>query len=258
MNRIFMFSILLSTILCCAACGNDPLPSNSTGGTSLDGGSAGSDAGNAGADAGGATADAGPAGAEPGPKYVCNPPTGKTTPTRDQNCAAFDDKVHGCKYPWAGFVAGTQSFTCNACRGGDPLAQGAWRFVDFTTEDPTTPLNAELKQRLVVDGNTWHLRRSYVKDGVKGDIRIDGWYFCSDAAEMPSKDVVWVVTAVSPPGGFGYEPGSHYSGTFKTKGTDMLAWGLYEGMHSGKHFEEIYCRVGTKVQDKDCTDPFGP
>ncbi len=207
----------------------------------------------------GPATDAGGAAKPVSGTYPCNVPAKVSEPTRNKDCGAKQatDKKLGCTYPWGGIESDGVKLTCNLCKTGDTTAQGAWRFIDFKTEDPTTPLKYDLKQRLVVDGNTWHLRRTWTKDGVDGEIRIDGWYACSDKAEFKSQDLVWVVTALSPPDAFGYKVGHTYSGTWLTKGEDLMAWGNYEGMHKGKHFAEIYCRAGTQVNGKDCKDPFG-
>jgi len=189
-------------------------------------------------------------------KYPCSVPSNVTTPTRKSSCEKGNDDKLGCTYPWGGVEAGGTKFTCNICRGGDKIAQGVWRFIDFNSETPATKLKYEVRQRLLVVGNTWHFRRTWTKDGTSGDIRIDGWYFCSDVAEQGNQDFIWVVTSVSPPDSFGYSPGHVYSGSWKTKGNDLMAWGVYEGIHTGNHFEEIYCRVGSEIKGTACKDPF--
>ncbi|MBM4343948.1 MAG: hypothetical protein FJ100_11320 [Deltaproteobacteria bacterium] len=186
-------------------------------------------------------------------------PTADVTPAkRNPACGAFDDSKRGKKQGWAGYTVGKQVFTCNVCRGGDPLLQGNWRQIDFKTEDPATPMGDD-KELLVVDGNVWHDRiAGKDKDGKVQEQVLDGWYFCSDAAEWPSKDQFWIVEQAVPEGLFGNKKGHVLRLEALTNGKDLLALTIYDAIDSKTTKTYNYCRVGSTIKGSACKDPFAP
>ena len=179
-----------------------------------------------------------------------------TVPKRSAACDKFDDGVYGKKTPWDGQVCAGKTYTCNSCRGGYPVDQGAWRAIDFKTEDPTTPLANGYKEVLTFDGNTWQMK---MQDSVKGktvDSLVEGWFWCSDTTELKSQSAVFVVTKTEPASASIWPQGSSFTGDLKHNGDDLLALGFYFGFQSGDHGEAIYCRIGSKVNGKACSDPF--
>ena len=178
--------------------------------------------------------------------------------TRNPACGAFDDTKRGQKQGWGGYTIGKQVFTCNVCRGGDPLLQGKWRQIDFKTEDPATPMGDD-KELLTVDGNVWHDRiGGKDTDGKVKEQTVDGWYFCSDAAEWPSKDQFWVVEQATPSGLFGNAKGNVLRLLALTNGKDLMALTIYDSVTSTKTKTYNYCRVGSTIKGHPCNDPFAP
>jgi len=172
---------------------------------------------------------------------------------RNPKCGTFDDKTYGKKVPWAGKQVGAKVFTCNTCRGGDPVMQGKWRQIDFATEDPATPMGAE-KDLLTIDGNTF---RERLADKV-GEVELEGWYFCTDGAEFPSTDQVWTIDKVAPDGGGGNKVGDVLRISALKKGADLLALILYDTFDGKTTKTYIYCRVGSTIKGSPCKDPYAP
>lgn len=186
--------------------------------------------------------------------------TGSNTDvSRDPSCDKFDDGVYGKKLPWSGWQGAGKTFSCNTCRGGYENLQGSWRFIDFKTEDPTTGLAKGYKETLHFDGNTLtnHL---YEDDAGKvTEQRIDGWYFCTDAAELKSKDAVFVLERAQPSGAFGNSSGDFLRVSVKINaGTpNLIALGVSSGLEGKLLGEYLYCKVGSTIAGKPCSDPFG-
>ncbi len=178
---------------------------------------------------------------------------------RNPSCDKFDDGVYGKKLPWSGWKGGGQTFSCNTCRGGYPNLQGSWRFIDFKTEDPSTPLAKSYKEVLKFDGNTLsnHLQESDA--GQASEQRIDGWYFCTDAVELKAKDAIFVLERAAPEGLFGNKSGDFFRVSVKINAgsDDLIALGVYSGLSDTLLGEYLYCRIGTSVAGKACSDPFG-
>ena len=176
---------------------------------------------------------------------------------RNKSCETnYDDGKYGCKAPWYGDKQDGTSFTCNLCRGGDPLVQARWRAVDFNTEDPSKPLSGDHKEVLTIDGNTWHLRAEHTDKGVVHKVKVDGWYWCSDAAEIKSASNVFHATAKEGSDFFGWFAPDVFTGLFLTKGKDQLAWSYNEGFETKKAGDALYCRIGSTIKGQPCTDPF--
>jgi hypothetical protein len=178
---------------------------------------------------------------------------------RNPSCDKFDDGVYGKKLAWSGWQGGGQTFSCNTCRGGYPNLQGSWRFIDFKTEDPSTPLAKSYKEVLKFDGNTLtnHLQESDA--GQASEQRIDGWYFCTDAAELKAKDALFVLERAVPQGLFGNKSGDFFRVSVKINAgsDDLIALGVYSGLSDTLLGEYLYCRIGSSVAGKACSDPFG-
>ncbi len=186
------------------------------------------------------------------------PTTDVTSVPRNPACGPFDDSKLGQKQGWSGYTIGKQVFTCNVCRGGDSLLQGKWRQIDFATEDPATPMGDD-KELLTVDGNVWRDRiAGKDKDGKVKEQTVDGWYFCSDAAEWPSKDQFWVLEQAVPPSLFGNNKGNVLRLLALTKGKDLLALTIYDAVDSKTTKTYNYCRVGSTIKGHPCNDPFAP
>ncbi len=186
--------------------------------------------------------------------------TGSNTDVaRDPSCDKFDDGVYGKKLPWSGWQGGGKTFSCNTCRGGYENLQGAWRFIDFKTEDPTTVLGKGYKETLQFDGNTL-VNHLFENDAGKiTDQRIDGWYFCTDAAELKSKDAIFVLERALPSGAFGNNSGDFLRVSVKINaGTpNLIALGVSSGLDGKLLGEYLYCKIGSTIAGKPCGDPFG-
>lgn len=189
------------------------------------------------------------------PWWTC-PTETATAPKRIIGCETPDDGTYGCKHPWAGQTIAGKTYTCNRCLGGDPNAQGAWRAIDFATEDPTVALPSERAELLIIDGNTWHLRARAKDLGALVEVHVDGWYACADGAELNSQHLIFNTTAAAPQDGLGWFSPDTFSGTFLTKGKNLMSWGIYGGFETDWIGDIIYCRVGSTVGGKPCTDPF--
>ena len=164
-----------------------------------------------------------------------------------------------------------QSYTCNRCPGGDGLIQGTWRLIDFDTEDPGVTLstlcadstNCLHRETLTFDGNSFSQRLEGIDLGSPISATINGWYFCSDVAELADKPKIFVVSSVSPPGAFGYDDNLAFT-SFTRLAVDSdnrLDWNYSMGVNEGAWVDAIYCRVGTIIttlsgDQVPCTDPF--
>ncbi|GEM_PF-2235252 len=212
-------------------------------GGSNDGGSSSADAATAG--------DAGPAG-------------------RNAKCTNFDDGVYGKKRAWAAFTHKGTTYTCNVCRGGRKDLQGTWRLVDFDTEDPRTPLKSKdgslYRETISIDGNHWSSRLVGKDLGKAVDAKLDGYYFCSDIAEVKGEPTIFVQQTVTPEGAFGNDSKSAWGATVLHKGADRLSLTdlRFDDLSKPGKQSALYCRVGAKVKVKEkgkdidvlCDDPF--
>lgn len=186
--------------------------------------------------------------------------TGSNTDVaRNPSCDKFDDGVYGKKLPWTGWQGGGKTFSCNTCRGGYQNLQGSWRFIDFKTEDPSTPLGKGYKETLKFDGNTLVNRLFEIDAGKATDQTIDGWYFCTDAAELKSKDAIFVLERAQPNGAFGNSSGDFLRVSVKVNAADanLIALGISSGLDGKLIGEYLYCKVGSTIAGKPCSDPFG-
>lgn len=234
-----------------------PAPDASAdGGVAADG--AGGDADTS--DAGGADGGASDAGGGAAKWWTCSTwegATGTKTPRLSGCEQNFDDSTYGCKAPWYGVKQGGVAYSCNRCRGGDPKAQAQWRAVDFATEDPSKPLSGNHKEVLTIDGNTWHLQAEHTDStGKVHTVRVDGWYWCSDGAELKTESLVFHATHKEGSDLFGWFAPDVFTGLFLTKGADQLAWSYNEGFETKKAGDALYCRVGSTIKGKPCGDPF--
>ena len=179
-------------------------------------------------------------------------------PTPASGCEAVPKaKETGCTVPWTGAKVGASSFTCNRCPAGDPLVQGRWRAIDGKTEDPSVAMADDFREVLEIDGNTWHMRKK-VRDenGVFQEVIVDGWYWCSDAAELKSAKLVYEVLNVNGSAFFGWEKSYLFTAYFLTNGPDLMAWSMDVGFEEQKIGDLIYCRVGSEIDGVPCLDPF--
>ena len=197
-------------------------------------------------------------GQDGGSNPACEPiNTGFTTPNRDGKCGDFDDGCYGKKRSWGGFTAAGKLFTCNACRGGYPNLVGSWRFIDFDTEDPATPLNDGYRETLTFDGNTFSMHLAGTDLGKEAEGTVDGWFFCADGAELANQHAVFEVTKAAPDGLFAWSTGFVWSGDLKVSGSNLLAFGFhFDGFESGPWGEALYCRIGSTIKGHACADPF--
>lgn len=184
---------------------------------------------------------------------------GVAGPKRAAGCEAPNNDTMGKKKPWAGFTAGDKTFTCNNCRGGDPVLQGTWRQIDFKTEDPATPMGDD-KDVITFDGNSWKEHIAGMDGGKLTEQTIDGWYFCSDAVEGLNKDEVFVIDKAAPEGTFGNSSGSFTRVTALASGKDLIALVLHEKFNAPAAQDKTstynYCRVGSTIKGHLCDDPF--
>lgn len=180
---------------------------------------------------------------------------------RNPACGEYDDGVYGKKIPWQGFEYEGKTYTCNTCRGGAPNIVGTWRFVDFDTEDPDTPLTGDYKETLTFDGNTWTQHSSGIDSGSFVDATISGWYFCGIAPEVNNSAKIFITESVTPEGAFGWDSGIVFSALTLKQGNDKLDFSFWTGLNTGNHYDALYCRVGAVIKtlngtEKFCPDPF--
>lgn len=188
--------------------------------------------------------------------------------TRNEACDDPDPKDRGIQVPWKGFVYEGKTYTCNRCPGGDHDLVGVWRHIHGNTEDPDTPLDDGYRERLSFDGNTWHQEASGFDNVLEQQLSIDiqGWYFCGDAPEIPSKINVFIADHVSPEGAFGWTSGSVFGADPLKQGPDKLLFQWFDpddGLRTANPINDVYCRVGAVIQtfageEKLCPDPFDP
>ncbi len=202
-----------------------------------------------------------------GPGGAINVDTGVdqscTAPERNEFCRTdYDKGNHGTTVPWCGFSHKGTDYTCDNCPGGHPLVQGVWRFVDFETEDPNTPLGDSWRETVTFDGNTWLQHSQWVDNGVVQDAVLEGWYWCSDPAENAQGTVVFVVSNTEPEGALGYADGFVFSANLLLQGTNQLDFNFYvDGFDEGANLDQLYCRTGTTIatvagDQVPCDDPF--
>lgn len=178
--------------------------------------------------------------------------------SRNPKCDKFDDGVYGAKHPWGGFKSGAFNFTCDTCRGGYKAYNGDWRFIDFKTEDPSTSLDGYM-ETINFNGNTFTNHLAGPDQGKAVDALIKGWYFCTDAVELPEKAEVMALDTVVPDGAFGNKSNSSLFISLKesAESKDLIAIGIYDGMNNKKYlYENLYCRIGSVIKGKPCDDPF--
>ncbi|NUN15490.1 MAG: hypothetical protein HUU55_17840 [Myxococcales bacterium] len=180
---------------------------------------------------------------------------------RNPACGEYDDGVYGKKVPWQGFEYEGKNYTCNTCRGGAPNIVGTWRFVDFDTEDPDTPLTDNYKETLTFDGNTWTQHSSGIDAGQFVDATISGWYFCGIAPEVNNSAKIFITESVVPEGAFGWNSGLVFSALTLKQGNDKLDFNFWTGLNTGSNYDALYCRVGAVIKtlngtEKLCPDPF--
>ncbi len=179
------------------------------------------------------------------------------TSTADLNtskCGKFDDGAYGKKVPWQGYQEGSTVYSCNVCRGGYKASQGQWRLVDGESMDPITPLDVGQAELLTIDGNTFSDHLTGQDLGKQADQTITGWYFCGDAAEIPSMDAVFVIQTAVPDGAFANKAGTSFQALVGSGigTTDILTLALApDTTHA-----YVYCRVGSTINGHACTDPF--
>jgi hypothetical protein len=191
------------------------------------------------------------------------PDTADSGSQRNPACKAAPSPGPGARHPWQGFAVAGQGYTCNNCPNGLDFFAGSWRFVDFATEDPATPLKNGYKERLTVVGNTWRLDMAGLDLGKPVQATVQGWYWCADPVELKSANQVFVAETVSPEGAFGWASGLVFSGAVLVATDspdpdhpDAIAWGFYLGFESGSHYDAIYCRVGSTMAGHACSDPM--
>lgn len=190
---------------------------------------------------------------------------------RNPACDEPSEEVFGSQVPWGGFEHNGKSYTCNRCPGGDGLIQGTWRLIDFDTEDPGVTLstlcadstNCLHRETVTFDGNSFSQRLEGIDLGSPISATINGWYFCSDVAELADKPKIFVVSSVSPPDAFGFDDNLAFT-SFTRLAVDSdnrLDWNYSMGVNEGAWVDAIYCRVGTIIttlsgDQVPCTDPF--
>ena len=189
-------------------------------------------------------------------KWWTCPSVSGSAPTRAAGCEAPDDGTYGCKRAFVGLSHAGTNYTCNRCLGGDPKAQGTWRAIAFDSEDPDKPLGNNLREQLVIDGNTWHLHMRAEEDGKLQEVRVDGWYFCTDAVELASQRIVFVTTAAQPNDTLGWFSPDVFTGELLTKDGNLLAWGMHAGFEVDWIGYRNYCKVGELIGGKACKAPF--
>ncbi|MSP93397.1 MAG: hypothetical protein EXR79_16655 [Myxococcales bacterium] len=238
--RLFVTSAPLALCLAAVAC-SDPKPAATAADAAVASDADGSRAG---------AADVPPASAD-----------ASTDVSATAVCGKSDDSTFGKKKPWSAFTSEGKTFQCNVCRGGYPNIQGAWRFIDFATEDPSTPLKDGYRERLTIDGNTFTNQLEGKDLGKDVTQTIAGWYFCADPNEMSTGDTVFVLESVAPDGAFGNQQGTVFRATVKADAADpanpaTIALGMSAGIKGKWIGEFLYCRIGSTLNGKPCSDPF--
>lgn len=153
---------------------------------------------------------------------------------------------------------GGKSYSKNACPSGDKLLTGSWRLVDGKTEDPDTPLNgATTAEKLIFKGSGFIDKISGNDRGSNVTQVSEGWYFCADATELPSKHYGVHIEKANPNGAFGNEAGSGWFGEFLMKNPNQMAVLVSDSSDKNPAPGYLfYCRIGSTVNGHDCTDPL--
>ena len=157
------------------------------------------------------------------------------------------------------------SFSCTRCPTGYDFVAGKYRrYIDENPELPKADDESELWE---FKGNAFINRIEAVDsaDGQRKTVVAKGYYFCPDAGTLPFKtpdfwNVMLVYTEVDPPGAFGIEVGATdpcFLGFSIESGGDDILVGcnfLWDPKESAAQ-QDTYCRVGSMVQGRLCTDP---
>lgn len=236
-----------------------PTPDTTTGST---GGATGGDTGvgTTGGATGGTTG--GTTGGIPqGADNVCE---GATPPTGAEGAYPFKGLTHTPETPKSSGV--THNFTCTMCPGGTLGIKGTYKY--FTEDNVDTPDPAVWKETWEFFGN----RFVNVIEGVdSGDnqhksVVAEGYFFCPDPDELDwikSPDfwnVVLVYLDAKPAGAFGIEPGSIdlcFLGVENMAADRIgLACNLFWDANGTWQTTDQYCKLGTTLGGRTCSDPF--
>lgn len=162
----------------------------------------------------------------------------------------------------------TFNFTCTACPGGDFGIKGKYR--RYVNEDPTQPDPSTSAETWEFFGNRFVNIISDVDsgDGQRKTVKAEGYYFCPDPNEILGIDPVWwnvvlVYAKVEPAGAFGIMPGvvdPCFLGVSTATGSNDLGLGcnLFWDPKDTWQTTDTYCKIGSEVFGRPCTDPFAP
>ncbi len=85
----------------------------------------------------------------------------------------------------------------------------------------------------------------------------EGWYFCADASELPSKHYGVQIEKAAPNGAYGNEAGTGWFGEFLMKNPNQMAVLVSDSSDKNPAPGYLfYCRIGSNVNGHDCADPL--
>lgn len=198
-------------------------------------------------------------------------------PTRNGECANPIATGQGFEYPWCGFeipAANSHTntaydFTCNTCPNGLDGFQGVYRNVGSAdggdTYDADLPDPNSYAETVAIDGNTFKV---HIRDAGGGDlyeVEYSGWFFCTDAAELTSRHLFWVITDTTIGSTSKGAVESNFIGSSAFQNDVVVVeWFPHDKLAvpnnaCGGDFPchpWYYCKVGGELDEKPCVDPF--
>ena len=169
---------------------------------------------------------------------------------------------HGATYPWGGLTVAGKRYTCNRCPTGLRDFQGRWRAHGWDSAgDPDYALGMTAgpddAETLFVDGNTFYSRIYDRQDDASVEVR--GWFFCGQKPEQSDEHLFWVVLEASPPGTFGFSPGTIFeTDVILSAFNDNKLITYLDDIGAPTSVDIGYCRIDTTRAGQVCNDPFAP
>lgn len=179
-----------------------------------------------------------------------------TEPTAAAGCTGRNSDAAnvGFSYPWCGLSYDGTDFTCQGCPNGRINLQGNYRRIKDGTSSPPVMDFDNFKEILDIDGNTFHNK---ILDDAGVTLELRGYFMCAEKPEQLNERTFWNILTSTESSGE-YAPGAVLmSDHIIVQGTDqaLVSWS-YDDAGVMKWDDAEYCRIGSKVQGVDCTDPF--
>jgi hypothetical protein len=159
------------------------------------------------------------------------------------------------------------TFTCTKCPGGMLWIEG--KYVYFQNDNVRSQGPGDYQETLTFSGNSFvNVIKGVDTDGVMKEAKVIGYYFCPDQTELlPMKflehwNIVIVYVSTDSPGAFGIYGNvadlafmGGIVGSYPLSRINLQVNLLWDVAGSYQTSVE-YCRVGTTLNGKVCTDPF--